>query len=122
MDADRFDSLSKRIAAPTTRRATLGAMVASGFMSTLGLGRAAVAAQADQGQVCTMTFMAAVRLGSSLNQPLTPGGNQPGQIQGDLSFSLSKSGNLEQAALTLPNGAKLPVVGQATGHALQLRI
>ena len=75
MDADRFDSLSRHMAATTSRRATLGAMVAS----ALGLGTAAQAARAAQGQVCIMDFAAMVRVGPSVNQPLPPGGNQPGQ-------------------------------------------
>jgi hypothetical protein len=118
MDADRFDSLSRSMAAPTTRRATLGAMVAS----ALGLGAVAPTVQAAQGQVCTMAFVTTVRLGPSVSQPLTPDGNQPGQLQGELRFSLSQTGNLENAAFQLSNGTNLPVVGQATGHALQLRI
>ena len=118
MDANRFDALSKRVAAPATRRATLGAMVAS----ALGIAGTAPVAKAAQGQVCTMAFVAAVRLGPSVSQALASGGNQPGQLQGELSFSLSKTGKLEQAALKLPNNTNLPVVGQAIGNALQLRI
>ena len=58
MDADRFDALSKRVATPATRRATLGAMVASVF----GIAGAASVARAAQGQTCTMAFVAAVRM------------------------------------------------------------
>ena len=47
---------------------------------------------------------------------------QPGQLQGKLSFTLDESGNLEKATLTLPNDTSLPVVGQATGNSLQMRI
>ena len=122
MDADRFDALSRRVAVPTTRRATLSALTASGLLTALGLGRAAPATRAAQGQVCRMSFMATVRVGPSLNQTLAPGATQPGQLQGELSFALSETGNLEQAALKLLDGTRLPVVGQATGHALQLRI
>ena len=118
MDADRFDSLSKRMAAPATRRATFGAMVAS----ALGIRALATTAQAAQGQVCTMTFVTTVRMGPSLSQSLTTDGDTPGQLQGELSFALSETGNLENAAVKLPNGTTLPVVGQATGHALHLRI
>ena len=118
MDADRFDALSKRVATPTTRRATLGALIASAF----GLAGAAPVVRAAQGQTCTMAFVAAIRLGPSQSQALTPDGNQPGQLQGELSFSLANDGNLEQAALKLSNGTTLPVVGQATGNSLQLRI
>ena len=118
MDADRFDALSKRVATPTTRRATLGAMIASAF----GLAGTASLVQAAPGQTCTMAFVAAVRLGPSQNQALTPGGTSPGQLQGELSFTLSNDGKLEHAALKLSNNTSLPVVGQATGNTLQLRI
>src|SRR5215208_6663935 len=100
MDADRFDSLSKRMAAPTTRRATFGAMVAS----ALGIRALATTAQAAQGQVCTMTFVTTVRMGPSQSQALTTDGEQPGQLQGELRFALSETGNLENAAVKLPNG------------------
>ncbi len=122
MDADRFDALSRRVAAPSTRRATLGAMAASGLLGALGLARPAPAAQDTQGQLCTMAFVAAVRMGPSLDRALAPDGTQPGQLQGTLRFALAKNGTLERAALTLPDDTSLPVVGQATGHALQLRI
>ena len=56
------------------------------------------------------------------NQAITPGGSQAGQLQGELSFTLSNSGKLEQASLKLPDNSNLPVVGQTTGNALQLRI
>jgi hypothetical protein len=121
MDADRFDALSKRVATPTTRRATLGAMIASA-LGLAGVPPAPTSAQADQGQICSMAFMATVRMGPSTSQPLVSGATQPGQLQGDLSFALAKSGNLENAGLKLADGTTLPVVGQATGHALQLRI
>src|SRR4051794_15868945 len=118
MDAERFDALSKRVATPTTRRATLGAMVAS----VLGLAGAPPVARAAPGQTCTMAFVAAVRIGPSVNKTLTPGVTQPGQLQGKLSFSLDENGKLDKATLTLPNNTSLPVVGQATGNSLQMRI
>lgn len=118
MDASQFDSLSKRVATPATRRATLGAMVASVF----GLSSAPPVARAAPGQTCTMSFVAAVRLGPSVNATLVPGTTQPGQMQGKLTFALDENGKLENASLTLPDNTSLPVVGQATGNALQLRI
>jgi hypothetical protein len=33
MDADRFDTLAKRLVTPATRRATLGAAAAGGLLS-----------------------------------------------------------------------------------------
>jgi hypothetical protein len=118
MDAERFDTLSKRVASPATRRATLGALVAS----AIGLRHVPALAQEAQGQVCTLAFVATVRMGPSQGQKVTSGSTQPGQLQGQLRFSLTKSGKLDQATLTLPDGTTQPVVGQATGHALQLRI
>jgi hypothetical protein len=51
MHADRFDTLAKYLATPTTRRATLGA-AAGGLLSVRGLGRAAPVARAAQGATC----------------------------------------------------------------------
>ena len=122
MDADHFDTLAKQLAAPTTRRATLGAAAAGGFLSSLGLRRAVPEALAAQKATCLLAFAASVRLGPSVDQALTANGSRPGELRGELSFSLSRSGALEDAALTLPGGASLPVVGQVTGNSLQLRI
>ena len=122
MDADRFDTLAKRLVAPTNRRSALGAAVAGGFFSALGIGRAAPATRAAQGGTCVMAFAAQVLQGPSVQQTLTPAGARPGEVRGDLSFSLSATGNLENATLALPNGTNLPVVGQAIGYSLHLRI
>src|SRR5690242_16727287 len=118
MDPKRFDALSKRVATPTTRRATLATMVAS----VLGLASAPPVVRAAPGQTCTMAVVAAVRLGPSLTKPLASGATQPGQLQGKLSFTLTNSGKLDNATLTLPNNTSLPVIGQATGTSLQMRI
>ncbi len=122
MDASRFDTLAKRLAAPTTRRATLGAAAASGLLSALGFSRTAPAVRAAQGGTCVVAFAAQVLQGPSIQQTLMPNGARAGEVRGDLSFSLSATGNLENATLTLADGTTLPVVGQATGHALQVRI
>jgi hypothetical protein len=60
-------------------------------------------------------------MGPSVDQTFTDGA-QPGELRGELSFSLSGSGALQDGALTVPGGARLPVVGQAAGNSLQLRI
>ena len=122
MDADRFDSLARGLSSPTTRRATLGAVVTSGFFSALGLGRAVPETSAAQGGRCQLAFVANVRMGPGVDQMMTPAGRAPGELRGDLSFSLSPTGNLEDGTLRLSDGTSLPVVGQATGHALQMRI
>ncbi len=126
MDADRFDTLAKRLVTPTTRRATLGAAAAGGLLSALGLGRAVPHAvpqtRAAQRRTCALAFVATVRLGPSVEQALTPNGTRPGELRGELRFSLSESGALEDSTLLLPDGTSLAVVGQAIGHSLQVRI
>lgn len=122
LDANQFDSLTKRLAPASTRRATLGALAGAGLLSSLGLARTAPEARAAQATTCLLAFVAAVRLGPSAGVVLTTNGTVPGELRGELSFSLSATGKLEGAILRLPNGTNVSVVGQATGHALQLRI
>src|SRR5262245_2407120 len=57
-----------------------------------------------------------------MNQVLTTNGALPGELRGQLTFALSQTGALQNAAISLPDGSSLPVVGQATGTSLQLRI
>jgi len=121
VDGDRFDTLAKRLSTPTSRRATVGAAVTGGFLSALGLTRSIPEASAAQGGTCVVAFAAQVRQGPSTQQPLIPGG-RAGEIRGDLSFSISRSGSLDNATLTLADGTSLPVVGDAAGHSVQLRI
>src|SRR4051812_446129 len=120
MEADRFDTLAKRLVAPSTRRASLGALAASGLLTALGLSRPVPETRAAPGTTCSLAFAATVRLGASAAQTLTPNGTTPGELRGELRFALSDGGTLEQCALLLRNGTSLPVVGQATGYALQL--
>src|SRR5215211_822280 len=122
MDPDRFDSLAKRLVTPASRRATLGGLAAGGLLSALGLGRGIPESRAAQSGTCELAFVATVRLGPSVDQILTPGASGKGELRGELRFGLSRSGNLEDATLLLPDGTTLPVVGQATGHSLQARI
>jgi len=122
MDPDRFDTLAKRLVTPTTRRASLGGLAAGGLLSALGLGRAIPETRAAQPRTCTLAFVATVRLGPNTQRALTTNGTQPGELRGDLSFALSERGTLEDAKLLLSDGTSLPVVGQATGYSLQVRI
>src|SRR5215203_4800381 len=108
MDADRFDTLARSLSVPRSRRAALSSAAAGGLLSALGLSRAVPDASAAQGGTCVVDFAATTQ--------------RTGEVTGTLNFSLSGSGKLDNAALTLPDGAQLPVVGQATGHSLQLRI
>jgi hypothetical protein len=107
------------VAAPATRRAALGALAGGGLLGALGLKRAPILAQTP---TCTLAFVATVRLGPSTEPPLAGGAGRPGELRGELSFSLAETGRLEAGSLRLADGTRLPVVGQATGHALQVRI
>ncbi|MBA2519349.1 MAG: hypothetical protein H0V24_06765 [Chloroflexia bacterium] len=118
MDADRFDLLTKSIATPANRRRALG-LTAGGFLGAFLRGDAPVAAQRT---TCTLEFVTAVRQGPSASQLLTDDAALPGEARGELSFSLSASGALEDGVLRLSDGTDLPVVGQATGNSLQMRI
>ena len=118
MDANQFDQLTKTMAASTSRRRALGALTAGGLLGALGLGRTATA----QGSTCTLDFVTTIRSGPTSGQLLTSDAGQPGEARGELSFSLSSTGALEDGSLVLTDGTSLPVVGQATGNSLNLRI
>jgi hypothetical protein len=122
MDPDRFDSLAKRLVVPTSRRATLGGLAAGGLLSALGLGRSIRETRAAQRGTCELVFVATVRQGPNAERVLTTTGSGKGELRGELHFGLSESGTLEDASLVLSDGTSLPVVGQATGHSLQVRI
>ena len=127
MDANRFDTIAKGVAGTATRRTALGTMVASGLLTALGLRDAPLAAQdqpkqpkqqdqADQPQkTCVLDFTATVRQGPSAN-------SNARQVKGELTFTLTGKGSLDKASLRLASGASVPVVGQATGPSLQLRV
>ena len=127
MDANRFDTIAKGVAGTATRRTALGTIVASGLLTALGLRDAPLAAQdqpkqpkqpdqADQPQkTCVLDFTATVRQGPSAN-------SNARQIKGELTFTLTGKGSLDKASLRLASGASVPVLGQATGPSLQLRV
>src|SRR4051794_7522227 len=98
MDGARFDTLARRLGAPTSRRATLGAVAASGLLGALGLVRSVPEVQAAKGGSCVLAFAANVRLGPGLNQVLTANGALPGELRGQLAFALSETGALQNAA------------------------
>ncbi len=136
MDADRFDTLARTLTSTRSRRSTLGAAVAAGFLGALGRGRGEpdrVAAQgecgangelcdlAGQGGLCVIDFEATVLQGPDANRALVADG-PPGTLRGYLRFALSGSGDLQNADLLLGDGRSLPVVGQVTGHSFQVRL
>jgi hypothetical protein len=120
MDPDRFDTLTRTMGTTASRRAALGASLAGGLLSALGLARNAPVARAAQGGTCTLAFAANVRLGPSQSQPLTPGG-QIGALRGNLVFGVDQAGRLT-GELQVPSGERFPVMGQAAGRSMQARI
>ena len=121
MDANRFDTLTRSMGAPASRRAALGATLAGALLGALGLARTVPEARAAQRGSCTLAFSANVRLGPSVSQSLAAG-EQAGALRGELSFDLDQGGRLENGVLQLPTGEAFPVIGQATGYSFQARI
>lgn len=118
MDAHRFDSLTRIVAAPASRRRALGALFGGGVLGTLGQSARPAMAQG----VCSLDFVGTVRVGPTSTQVLTNGSSQPGEVRGVLSFGLDQAGGLESASLALADGTSLPVVGQVTGRSLHFRV
>ncbi|MFN8665201.1 MAG: hypothetical protein U0075_25190 [Thermomicrobiales bacterium] len=129
MDAERFDTLAKALTGTRSRRSALGAAIAGGVLSALGLtqGVPVRAAQDDlctipgAGGTCVLDFEAIVREGPSARQPLVAGGS-PGRLRGYLMFTRGRTGDLEDAKLLLDDGSSLPVTGLAIGQGFQARI
>src|SRR6476661_7954560 len=109
MDPNQFDTIAKGVAGTSTRRAALGTVLASGLLTALGLKAAPLAAQDEQKQqkqpkqddqsaqpqqTCVLDFTSTVRQGPSAN------GNAQ-QIKGELTFSLTGKGTLDNASLRL---------------------
>ena len=122
MDDNRFDSLTRRLGAPASRRAALGAGLAGGVLGALRIPRSVPEVSAAQAGTCSLPFVANVRVGPSAEIPLLQENAPPGELRGELRFTLAEQGRFQNAELRLPDGTSYPVVGQATGYALQARI
>lgn len=72
----------------------------------------APAFQFGGGDECQLGFAATVSFGPSTNQ----------SMQGTLSISIGADGAIDSGTLALDDGTSMPVVGQATGRSLRLRI
>lgn len=119
MDHQRFDSIAKSVARPPSRRQLLRLFGGGGLAVALAAsGEAPVAAQ---GPPCTLTITGTVRVGPSSTQPITNGG-QPGVMQGQLTFTADQQGAISQGQFALSGGPTVPVVGQITGRAINLRM
>lgn len=130
----RFDTLAKALArghdhhttlravpAAVPRRQVLQQLAGGGVMAAIlaaaGLGETPAAAGAPagiagKGQGCTVEFEATVRQGPSAGLVL----------KGALSLPVEPSGSINQGVFVLTNGTRLPLVGQATGRAINLLI
>ena len=118
MDPVRFDSLTRSAA---NRREVVTKLGLSGMAAALAAGfgvrRASAATVA-----CSLDLRAYVRLGPSAGVPLTAAATQAGSIDGTLQLAITDDGTLEGTAFILADGTSLPVVGQAIGHQLAVRV
>jgi hypothetical protein len=110
MDADRFDSLSRSLAAPSTRRATLSLLGAGGFLTALTR-RSRIAAAATE-STCTLRISGVLSNSAATEST----------VDGTLAITVGENGAIDTGSLTTPGGNSLAVVGQATGRAISLFI
>jgi Stigma-specific protein, Stig1 len=123
MDSKQFDALSRTLANGVSRRRAMARVGTAGLAASLAAltGRRVVdALPAMQAETCRLTIVATVRVGPSASTLFQ--GNVPGELRGDLSFSIGQGGAIDTGRLRLDGGTDLPAVGQATGRALNLRV
>jgi hypothetical protein len=122
MDPRQFDALSRTLAQGASRRQTLTRVGAAGLLAglaaALGRGRSE-ALPAVQGETCRLDIVATVRLGPNATERMQT--DTPGELRGELDFTLDPDGAIDAGSLRLDDGPQLPVVGQATGRAINLR-
>jgi hypothetical protein len=122
MDPQQFDALSRTFAHASSRRRAIARVGAAGLLAGLAgaLGRGRTEAlSAAQGETCRLAIVATVRLGPDATERMQT--DVPGELRGELSFTLGPDGTIDAGRLLLDGGTEAPVVGQATGHALNLR-
>jgi len=124
VDPHHFDTLTKSLASGLSRRKALTRLGGGGAAALLaaaaGRDRLAAAPATAPSTTCTLSLDAHVRLGPSAGQVLR--GTAPGELRGQLSFALDAQGAITQGQLSLGDGTVIPVVGQASGRALNLRL
>jgi hypothetical protein len=132
MDGRQFDALSRTLANRTSRRGALRAGGASAALAGFfGLGRGSVRAQDndlggddfEQTETgiqpdgsCHLYFEANVRVGPSSENEETS------KIAGLLTLRIGESGGIDDSSLELENGTIYPVIGQASGRSISIRI
>jgi hypothetical protein len=124
MDPRQFDALSRTVAGGVSRRQALArfgaAGVLAGLIGALGRDRPVHALPRAQTETCRLVIVATVRLGPSADALLQ--GEKPGELRGEISVALGADGAIDRGRLRLGGGQELPVVGQATGRAIDLRV
>src|SRR6476661_5881763 len=111
MDAGRFDALSRSLADRRSRRSALRGIgaggLAAGLFAALGVERAPAASGS-----CALTIFAKTSAGPHKNKTYS----------GTLNLQIGENGAIDQGNFTTDDGQSHPLVGQATGRALSLRI
>jgi hypothetical protein len=90
----------------------------AGLATAVGRGRSE-AVPAAQDETCRLAIVATVRLGPDATERMQT--DVPGELRGVISFALGPDGAIDAGRLLLDGGPEVPVVGQATGRALNLR-
>ncbi|MCA9859838.1 MAG: hypothetical protein KC438_08955 [Thermomicrobiales bacterium] len=113
MDQQRFDRFSRSLATRTTRRQAVRNVGAGGVLGGIGavLGVKALGAQGPV-QTCALPVYAEVYLGPWLGTV----------YQGTLSLDMNVDGAIDSGAFDTLDGMSYPLVGQATGRGLDLRV
>jgi hypothetical protein len=122
MDPQQFDALSRTLAHSSSRRRAIarvgGAGLLAGLVAAFGRDRSE-AVPAAQGETCRLAIVATVRLGPDATERMQT--DVPGELRGEISFALGPDGAIDAGRFLLDGGPEVPVVGQATGRALNLR-
>ncbi len=122
MDPQQFDALSRTLAQVSSRRQAMVRVGAAGLLAGLatavGRGRTEALAAA-QGETCRLAIVATVRLGPDATERMQT--DVPGELRGEISFSLGSDGGIDAGRFLLDGGTEVPVVGQATGRSVNLR-
>jgi hypothetical protein len=145
MDGRQFDALSRTLANRTSRRTALRAGGAGAALAGLfGFSRMTSRAQDnDLGEEnfeqtetgtqpdgsCQLYFEANVRVGPSSGSEngsqifaTTSDGETGAQIAGLLTLRVGENGGIDDSSLETADGANYPVIGQASGRSISIRI
>jgi hypothetical protein len=117
MEGDKFDDLSRSLAARVNRRDTLRTVGKGGLLASvagaIGLSaRGVSAANSGQPVDCKMPLLSHVETGK----------NKGHRYNGDLEITIEGNGAIDGGTLTTSDGKTYDVVGQATGRSINLRI